>query len=117
MIIYKWPKDVPDKAYGIEPGYDDNVVRTESDSGIVLQYSKNTFTPKTYSFGVHMTKKQKAVFDDWYSNTLGGGSAPFYFKSLDGGEKLVSYMFSEPPSPDVNGNFVDVTMNVRESAI
>ena len=117
MNIYKWPEGGPDRAYDIQPGYEDNVIRTETDSGMILQHSKNTFAARTYAFGLHMTKDQYGLFDEWYRKTLCGGAAPFKFRSLDGKDGFAAYMFAEPPTADMKGRFVDVSMNVRESAL
>lgn len=117
MTIYSWPENVPSKAYGVQPGYADNVIRKESDSGLVLQYAKNTYTQKTYTFGVHMTKKQYALFDAWFKDVLGGGAAPFYFPSLDGNPGMVAYYMTEPPDPSTGQTFKDVSISVIEAVL
>ena len=112
MTIYTWPEGVPKKIYGLKRSVNDNRVVTQSESGIVLQWAKNTFVPRNFSFGLHLTDAQETVFMDWVRNTLSGGSGYFRF-SLDGVNTNV-YRFVNMPDSDGSPGFKDVQCEIEE---
>ena len=112
MTIYTWPEGVPKNVYGVKSSLNDNRIVTESDSGIVLQYAKNTFIPKTFSFGLHLTDQQEKTFMDWVRYTLNGGTGYFRF-SLDDSPGNV-YCFKSIPDSDGTTGFKDVMCEIEE---
>lgn len=113
MTIYTWPEGVPKNIYGYKKAINDNRVVTESDSGIVLQYAKNTFVPQSYSFGLHLTDAQEAIFMDWVRNTLNGGAGYFYFSFTENGAQEV-VRFKNMPDSDGSTGFKDVQCEIEE---
>ena len=115
MTIYDWPEGVPKKIYGLKRSMEDNRVVTESESGIVLQWAKNTFVPLIFSFGLHLTDSEEAIFFNWVRGTLGGGAGYFRF-SLDGGTPQV-YRFVSMPDSDGSTGFKDVQCEIEEAGL
>ncbi|GEM_PF-945082 len=114
MTVYAWPSGVPVKCYGVVPSYEDNRIKTESESGLVIAYCRNTFTAKIWSVSFHWTEAQFREFDRWYRETLGAGAGWFSFPSLECDGTTAVYMFDEEPSPSGTQGYRDVSCKFRE---
>ena len=115
MTVYSWPSGVPMKASGVTDSLDDNRIVTKSESGIVLSYSRNTFTPRVWDVTIHMTRAQYEALIEWYRTTLGGGAGWFRYPDLsllDG--TLATYMMDSKPEPSGTQDWIDVGMKFRE---
>ncbi|MBR7080846.1 MAG: hypothetical protein IKI40_10080 [Treponema sp.] len=115
MTVYSWPEGVPTKCFGVTDSLDDNRVVTKSESGIVLSYSRNTFTPRVWKLSIHMTRPQYELLIAWYRNVLGGGSGWFRYTDLaklDG--TMATYMMDSVPVPNGTQKYIDVDFEFRE---
>lgn len=105
-------------SYGVTDSLDNNTIKTKSESGLVLSYSRNTFTPRIWSVNIHMTKEEYETLIAWYRDVLGGGSGWFRYPDLsllDG--TMATYMFDEDPSASGTQQFKDVSCKFRECPV
>ena len=84
--------------YGLQTSYVDNAITTEYDSGRVVAWQRNTRVMRTYAVACTVTRAQAAVFDEWYTKTLGGNGQPFTAPRLDGSGGDAVYRMDNPPS-------------------
>ena len=114
MTVYQWPTGVNKRIYGLKQVYQDNTVRTESDSGIVLAYAKGTWTPRRYEASLHMTKTEFEAFDSWYRNTLRGTAGVFSFPDLSCTGGTACYRFAAVPELSATVYYRDVSLTFEE---
>ena len=95
MITFPFPIT---KLYGVQTGYVDNAIKQQYDSGRVVAWQKNTKIKRKYAVSCCVTKAQAALFDEWYTKTLGGNGQPFGAQNLEGSGGLTIYRMDNPPS-------------------
>jgi hypothetical protein len=95
MITFPFPIT---KLYGVQTGYVDNAVKQQYDSGRVLAWQKNTVVKRKYSVSCFVTKADAALFDEWYTKTLGGNGQSFTAPRLDGISGEIVYRMDNPPT-------------------
>ena len=95
MISFPFPIT---KIYGVQTGYVDNAIRHEYDSGRVVTWKKNSTVKRKYAVSCFITKAQAAIFDEWYTKTLGGNGQSFTAPRLDGTSGTASYRMDTPPT-------------------
>lgn len=115
MTIYEWPNGVNKKAYGVSEVYVDNVQREQTDSGLPLQWSRNTWAPRKWTLSLHMTKAEHEIFRRWWMDSLGGGAAPFHFPNLACDGTTATYYMSSEPSPQGTQGWKDVSLEFTEA--
>lgn len=115
MTVYDWPDGVNKKAYGVTEIFLDNVQREDTDSGLPLQWAKNTWTPRKWSLSLHMTKKEYGIFNAWWRNTLNGGASPFRFPNLSCDGTYATYMMTSAPDPKGTQGWRDVRLEFVEA--
>lgn len=95
MITFPFPIT---KLYGVQTGYVDNAVKQQYDSGRVVAWQKNTVVKRKYAVSCCVTKAQAALFDEWYTKTLGGNGQPFSAPNLEGSAVQTVYRMDSPPT-------------------
>lgn len=95
MITFPFPIT---KLYGVQTGYVDNAVKQQYDSGRVVAWQKNTVVKRKYAVSCCVTKAQAALFDEWYTKTLGGNGQPFSAPNLEGSGGQTIYRMDSPPT-------------------
>lgn len=99
------------RLYGAQMGYEDNAIKTKYDSGRIVAIQKNSKNKRKYAVSYAATQAQKAIFFDWYENTLGGNAGTFTAPSLRGDGTTQEYMFEgTPTAPETGGAFVEINM-------
>lgn len=100
-----------DKLYGVQLGYEDNAIVTQFDSGRRIATQRNSKNKRRYAVSYAATQAQKAIFFNWYENTLGGNAGTFTAPSLRGDGTTQEYMFEgTPTAPEHGGAFVEINM-------
>lgn len=112
MIVAWDTTNLPlNKLYGAQLGYEDNAIKTQFDSGRVTAIQKNSKNKRKYAVSYAATQAQKAIFFDWYENTLGGNAGTFTALSLRGDGTTQKYMFvGTPTAPENGGAIVGINM-------
>jgi len=95
MIRFPFPLT---SLYGLNTGYVDNAITQTYDSGRVVAWQKNTRVMRKYAVSCTVTRAQAAIFDEWYTKTLGGNGQPFIAPDLERGEGEKIYRMDNPPT-------------------
>lgn len=79
MAYDNWPATLPQ--YVLEQGYSeseaDQLLQTQMEAGRPKTRRRYTTNNEVFTVAVAMTKAQKVIFEDFFDNTLVGGSLPF----------------------------------------
>ena len=112
MSIIYFPAELPApkrENYGITP--DNNIIRTEMESGLPRQRQRFTQTPSKVAVSWKFTQSQLGTFEAWYTYEATAG-AGFFRMDLDGGLGMMEHearFVSEYDVQKVPGGYWDVT--------
>lgn len=97
-----WPDGVNTKAYGMNTGYEDNLVKIKFDSGKERTYLKNSSPKKKFSFNLKLEdvgeNSEYKKFLRWFENVCLSGSQSFAFPNLITHNGAAEYKFTDTPS-------------------
>lgn len=103
MAVF-WSDSVNTKAYEVDTGYKDNLVKIKFESGKERTYMQNSRAKKTFSFTIALdnTKKESGLneyetFLAWYEDVLLSGALSFLFPDLITKQGLTEYKLTDTP--------------------
>ena len=82
MTNISYPPGLPGiRASGFRSQYKDPVIRTQMDAGPVKQRLRYTAVPKQVTGTIVVDETERAVFEAWFTETLGFGTLRFMMEN------------------------------------
>ncbi len=97
MATATWPVTLPDDVLqGYLEGFGETLLRTTMDAGPAKQRRRFTAVARPFQVTIELTRDQVAIFDDFFTTTLAGGSLAFDWTHPRTGA-AVEFRFTEEP--------------------
>lgn len=99
-----WPNTLPSLVLkdGCEETLPNVVIRTQMNSGPVKVRRRYTAGVRTFTLPIHLSPSQAATLNDFFVNTLAGGSLSFTWVSPRTNESF-TFRFVSPPKYTARG--------------
>jgi len=82
MTSITYPENLPNiRASGYSAQFDDPVIRTAMDAGSVKQRLRYTAVPMQINGTIILNMEERAIFENWFVNTLGYGTLRFIMEN------------------------------------
>lgn len=98
MAYDNWPATLPQ--YVLEQGFSENqpdqLLQTSMEAGRPKSRRRYSFNGSTFTVSIAMTKAQKVIFEDFFNDTLVGGSLPFTWVHPIH-QTAANFQFRKPP--------------------
>ena len=98
-MAVEWSASVNMKFYGMTRATEENVIKTQFESGRERYRLKNSAPKVTFSVQLDLdTREEERAFWDWYANTLLSRTETVYLPDFLGGTSAKEYRIMEEPS-------------------
>ena len=114
MTNLKWP-DIPNPIYPLKTDREDNVIRSNTDSGYEITRQRYTRTRKSYELKwTAISQDDRDTIVKFYDTKTASGSLSFtWYHPVDGSKHEVR--FSEPIQESLtNNNIYSITVKIKE---